>query len=209
MYYVFEELKASFLSLVGRYAKDETRAISLWQEIEEVYNHPNRYYHNLSHLEQVYWGIRESKKIITDWDSILFAMYYHDIIYKVPGGDNEEKSAQLATQRMKSIGVPDNTISKCYEWILATKHYQPSKDNDCNLLLDSDMAILGHVSWHYETYRQNIRKEFSIYPDLLYNPGRKKVLQSFLKMEHIYHTPQFALFEKQARENIARELLSL
>ncbi len=209
MYYVFGELKETFVSLVGRYCPDTDIATSLWQEIQQAYSHKFRHYHNISHLEQVYLGLRESEKCIADWDTVLFALYYHDIIYKVPGSDNEEKSAKLATERMKSIGVPEKTISKCHDWILATKSHQPSIDNDCNLLLDADMAILGQSPVQYDSYRQNVRKEFSFYPDLLYNPGRKKVLQSFLKMEQIYHTPQFAPFEKQARENISRELNSL
>ena len=174
-----------------------------------AYTHKSRHYHNLSHLEQMLGLLNNCKEFIVDWDSVLCALYYHDIIYKVPGSDNEEKSAQLAVERLKSIGVSEKIISKCYDWILATKNHLPSTDNDCNLLLDADMAILGQSPDLYNTYRQNVRKEFSIYPDLLYNPGRKKVLQSFLKMERIYHTPQFALFEKQARENIASELSGL
>ena len=174
-----------------------------------AYTHKSRHYHNLSHLEQMLGLLNNCKESIVDWDSVLFALYYHDIIYKVPGSDNEEKSAQLAVERLKSIGVSEKIISKCYDWILATKNHLPSTDNDCNLLLDADMAILGQSPDLYNTYRQNVRKEFSIYPDLLYNPGRKKVLQGFLKMNNIYHTPQFAILEKQAKENITRELNSL
>ena len=125
--------------------------------------------------------LNNCKEFIVDWDSVLFALYYHDIIYKVPGSDNEEKSAKLATERMKSIGVPEKTISKSHDWILATKSHQPSTDNDCNLLLDADMAILGQSPDLYNTYRQNVRKEFSFYPDLLYNPGRKRYYKASLK----------------------------
>ena len=62
----------------------------------------------------------------------------------------------------------------------------------------------------YDTYCQQVRKEYSIYPDFLYKPGRKKVLEHFLNMERIFKTTYFFdLYEAQARENLRRELSSL
>ncbi|HET7178254.1 MAG TPA: hypothetical protein VFI14_00955 [Chryseosolibacter sp.] len=52
-----------------------------------------------------------------------------------------------------------------------------------------------------------MRREYSMYPDFLYRPGRRKVLQYFLDMERIFKTEEFASkFEKQARGNLEREL---
>lgn len=62
----------------------------------------------------------------------------------------------------------------------------------------------------YLQYAENIRKEYSIYPDALYQPGRRQVLQHFLAQEHIFKTPVFReRYEKQARENISKELAML
>jgi predicted metal-dependent HD superfamily phosphohydrolase len=55
-----------------------------------------------------------------------------------------------------------------------------------------------------------VRREYSIYPDLLYKPGRKKVLQHFLNMEHIFKTIHFyTLYEQNARNNLNREIAEL
>lgn len=55
-----------------------------------------------------------------------------------------------------------------------------------------------------------VRKEYSIYPDLLYKPGRKKVLQHFLQMERIFKTQVFYdKYETQSRRNLEKELNQL
>ncbi|HXL55890.1 MAG TPA: hypothetical protein VN958_06525 [Chitinophagaceae bacterium] len=44
----------------------------------------------------------------------------------------------------------------------------------------------------------------------MYNEGRKKVLMHFLEMNRIFKTDEFYnQFEKQARENLKRELKEL
>jgi predicted metal-dependent HD superfamily phosphohydrolase len=59
----------------------------------------------------------------------------------------------------------------------------------------------------YTQYYQAVRKEYAIYPDLIYNPGRKKVLQHFLSMENIFKTTFFIeKFETTAKLNLQREI---
>jgi predicted metal-dependent HD superfamily phosphohydrolase len=83
-------------------------------------------------------------------------------------------------------------------------------DNDTNLFTDADLSILGK-SWDaYSQYYQQVRKEYGFYPDLLYKPGRKKVLQHFLSMNSIYKTPFFKeKYEHSAIENLKHELTKL
>jgi hypothetical protein len=62
----------------------------------------------------------------------------------------------------------------------------------------------------YLDYCQKVRKEYSIYPDLLYNLGRRKVLEHFLQMKMIFKTEAFFnRFEQNARQNIGREIREL
>lgn len=147
---------------------------------------------------------------INDPDTILLSVIYHDIIYDPSKNNNEEMSAQLAVERLRSISFPEDKIARCSDQILATKGHQVSSDNDTNLFTDADLSILG-ANWdNYSVYSKNIRKEYSIYPDELYYSGRKKVLQHFLQMERIYKTAYFFhKYEDQARININKELVSL
>ena len=109
--------------------------------------------------------------------NFCFSISRHYIQYTQQ--NNEQKSAQLAEKRLLEIGLPDALIEKCKQMILATKDHQKNADDDINYFNDADMAILGSNSGSYQLYIKNIRKEFSYYPDVIYRPGRLKVLQYF------------------------------
>jgi predicted metal-dependent HD superfamily phosphohydrolase len=90
--------------------------------------------------------------------------------------------------------------------ILATKEHQRS-DDETNLFTDADLSVLGADRETYLLYVQQIRAEYSIYPDILYNPGRKKVLEHFLNMENIFKTNEFRTkYESAARKNLEAEI---
>ncbi len=85
-----------------------------------------------------------------------------------------------------------------------------SSDFETNLFTDADLSILGSDPDTYKVYSKQIRREYSIYPEIIYNPGRKKVLTHFLKMDKIYKTEEFSdRYELNARINIQTELNSL
>ncbi|AWH86119.1 hypothetical protein HYN59_13810 [Flavobacterium album] len=200
-------LKTIFLQLAGSYTSNTPLAEMLWAEIQKKYSGKGRYYHNLSHLENLYTQLETCKSGIQDWDTLLFSMFYHDIIYKATAKDNEEKSAEAAVKALKAIGYSADKTDLCHSQIMATKSHTVSDDNDTNLFTDADLSIVGSNWEDYAAYYKNVRKEYSIYPDFMYNPGRKKVLQHFLDMEHIFKTEFFRdNYEAKARENLKREI---
>lgn len=203
-------LTDTFLQLVNKYSKNNELATNLWLEIFTNYSEPKRHYHIIDHLEAIIIDLQEVKDKITDWDTTLFAVFYHDIIYKASSSSNEEDSAKLAMQKLTEIKYPAEKIAKCANMILATKSHEPSEDNDTNYLIDADMAILGKSAYDYQKYSEQIREEYSIYPDFMYNSGRKKALSHFLQMKTIYKTQHFSKkYEGSARININNELEEL
>ena len=203
-------LKETFIELLNRYTNDAGLINSLWVEIEEQYSTKKRHYHSLEHLAHLLVQMNEVKDELKNREAILFSLYYHDIIYNALRGDNEEKSAELAEKRMQQVSVPQSITKLCKDYILATKTHITSVDSDCNYFTDADLSILGQ-SWEvYENYFKNVRKEYSVYPDLVYKPGRKKVLQHFLSMERIYKTDYFfERYEGSAKSNLKKELEGL
>jgi predicted metal-dependent HD superfamily phosphohydrolase len=128
-------------------------------------------------------------------------------VYNVLRKDNEERSAEIARLRLPKTGLATEEISLCRQYILATKSHIKSDDHEMNLFTDADLAILGSDQAGYLVYVQQIRKEYKYFPDVLYKPGRKKVLQHFLNMPAIYKTKEFsAKYEQQARTNLSLEL---
>lgn len=203
-------LTDQFLHLVNKYSNDNELATNLWLEIFTKYSEPKRHYHTISHLEAMIANLKLVQAEIQDWDTTLFAVFYHDIIYKASSSTNEADSANLAAERLKEIGLPVDKIAQCSKMILATKAHELSEDNDINYLTDADLAVLGSNQYDYQRYTEQIREEYAIYPDFMYNSGRKKALQHFLDMDSIYKTPYFTKqFAKQAKINIAEEIASL
>ena len=200
-------LKETFIGLLTNYTDNDSLTNELWTEIEKNYTSKKRHYHTLQHLDNLLKQLTEVKDEIQNWNAILFTLYYHDIIYNSLKSDNEEKSAGLAEKRLKQISVSIETIELCINQILATKSHLKSTDSDTNYFTDADLSVLGQNWETYSLYYKNVRKEYSIYPDLVYNPGRKKVLKYFLSMNRIYKTDFFfCKFETQAKRNLTNEL---
>ena len=203
-------LKEIFVQLATRYCSDAMLINECWQEIEINYTKKKRHYHTLSHLENLYAQLENVKEKIEDWDTILFTLFYHDIIYSALKKDNEEQSAELAEKRMIQLTVNADKIEKCKKQIIATKQHLQNTDSDTNYFTDADLSILGAAWEQYVAYLKNVRKEYSIYPNMIYNPGRKKVLQHFLSMERIFKTVYFfEKFEFNAKLNVQKEIEQL
>lgn len=203
-------LQKVFESLLLLYTDNTNLIKELWFEVEKNYSGRKRHYHNLHHLENLHHQLLQAKAGIKDWNTILFTLFYHDIIYNPVKSDNEEKSADLAEKRMRQLSVPVAMIELCRKQILATKSHIISPESDTNYFTDADLSILGQAWEDYRNYYKNVRKEYAVYPDLLYNPGRKKVLQHFLGMERIFKTEFFyEKFELQAKLNLQDEYNAL
>jgi predicted metal-dependent HD superfamily phosphohydrolase len=203
-------LKETFINLLSNYTDNELVINDLWNEVIKNYSSKKRHYHTLNHLENLLNQLTEIKGEIEIWNAVLFTLYYHDIIYNSLKSDNEEKSALLAEQRMKEIAVDQEVIELCKNQILATKTHVKSFYNDTNYFTDADLSVLGQPWEIYQKYYEDVRKEYAIYPNLVYNPGRKKVLIHFLSMDKIYKTDYFIdKFETQARINLQNELAIL
>jgi len=202
-----QTLQQSFTETALHYTADKNLVDTLWAEIAKRHSGSKRKYHNLAHLQNMHAQLASIKLAIEDWDIIILSICYHDIVYNPLKKDNEEKSAALAGKTLREIQLPTNKITRCQRQILATKTHVTSLDEDTNLFTDADLSILGHPAEVYRTYCHQIRQEYAIYPDVIYNPGRKKVLVYFLQMPRIFKTEIFYdWYEQQARINLQQEL---
>ncbi|MBC5992021.1 HD domain-containing protein [Pontibacter cellulosilyticus] len=200
-------LKKEWEQLCGKYTSDTALIDTLWEELEQAYTSEGRHYHNLAHIAYMLELAEKYKQEHLKYDPLLFAIFYHDIIYSPTRSDNEERSAELARERLNRIGLPSADITFIKEMILATKSHRPQHNETTNFLLDLDLAILGTGWQKYNVYREAVRKEYSVYPDAVYKSGRKSVLQRFLAQPQIFKTELFRdRLELRARENLRMEL---
>jgi len=201
-------LYEQWLKLCARSSANQDFTEFYWQEITSNHSEPNRHYHNLQHLEELFRLLLPFESKVEHPQAVYWAIFFHDIIYKSLRKDNELKSAELADVALKKLEVDTEIIQLTYSLILATKdHHAMIPSNDFRYFLDADLAILGADWKKYETYYKAIRQEYRHVPNILYRRGRKKVLQHLLQKAPLYDTPEFfERFEAQARANIKMEL---
>ncbi|MBL7871260.1 MAG: hypothetical protein JNM78_06600 [Cyclobacteriaceae bacterium] len=198
-------IQEEFIDSVKHYANQE-KGDFLWREVEQAYSANSRHYHTLAHLENLLAQLNPLKAQFKNWDTIVFAMVYHDVVYNVLKNKNEAKSADFAVKRLRAISFPAEHIEQCKKLILATQKHETG-DVEVNLFTDADLSVLGATLEAYKQYAVQVRKEYKLYPDLVYNSGRKKVLQHFLAMPRIYKTDFFyEKYEAAARRNLEWEL---
>ena len=183
---------------------------SEWPDIAGAYN--GRAYHNLNHLEEMLGhlpGLSTSLVPTKSWTAApIFgiALIYHDIVYRAGRKDNEARSADRAVAFLQKAGTNEADQNRCRRLIMATKTHEAATEEEA-VLVDLDLAVLAREPGGYDQYARNVRKEFRLFPDFLYRPGRRKALQHFLEKPYIYHSKiAREKWETPARANLKREL---
>jgi predicted metal-dependent HD superfamily phosphohydrolase len=203
------QLKDHFCLASEIYSPDRALIDEQWKKIVANHQQKTRHYHTLAHLAYMLQELGQAQPYIQDWDSLVFATFFHDLIYDATSKANEEKSAEVARSYLSALGYPTHRINRVVGHILATKKHETSADSDTNYFIDADLAILGSDPESYNEYQAGIRKEYRWFPDLLYKPGRRKVLEGFLAMKNIYKTEIFRKRQDQAIKNIQQEIRQL
>jgi predicted metal-dependent HD superfamily phosphohydrolase len=186
--------------------------LTIWTAIESRYCEPVRAYHTLEHIHDLIIISRQFKTEISDYNSVLLAIIFHDIVYDPKSNANEENSADLFSEFLGDY-LHKSLLTKTVNYILATKSHLPGQDSDHDLLLflDLDMSILGRERDEYCSYAAKIRKEYSHVEERAFNVGRSNFLRKTLQSSHhIFLTGKFqSLMESKARSNLEWEINSL
>jgi predicted metal-dependent HD superfamily phosphohydrolase len=182
---------------------------ALYQSLTAAYSEPQRKYHTLQHLGECFAALDACGLQGTHAGEIEIALWFHDAIYDVHRGDNEERSAQWASAVFGAANVPEDARRRVVGLVMATRHHQPSTGDE-QLLVDVDLSILGAAPGRFDEYDRQIREEYGHVGDALFNSKRAQVLEGFLKRERIFGTEAFhERYERQAKLNLARALAAL
>jgi predicted metal-dependent HD superfamily phosphohydrolase len=176
-----------------------------FREISEYYGGPGRYYHNLNHVLDVLKTVESLSSHAKHLHAVKLAAWLHDVIYDSRASDNEERSAEYAVRLCEELSILDGSLVASL--ILKTKTHDAGADTDGQVLLDSDLAILGAAAADYRDYADNIRREFAWVPEAEYRKGRWQVLEKFLERPTIYHLLRH--LEVPARRNLVAEIAQL
>lgn len=185
-------------------AKENNEA---YDELLFLYRQPSRSYHNFVHIANVLKELDSARRLIDSPNLVEMALWYHDAVYQSRLSGNEEKSAELAQQRLSSAGVNTIFIDKVTSLILATKHPVTPQTQNEQYLVDIDLSILGKPEAEFDEYELDIRDEYSWVLEKDFKTGRSEILSEFLQRESIYSTEFFRnRYEEQAQKNLQRSI---
>ncbi len=198
-------LKYRWDSLLREMGVKTDIADSLFLEVVHHYSEPHRCYHNLFHLDAMFDELDTCDELSNE---VLWASWYHDLIYDPGKSSNEEKSMIKVRDIMQALDFSESFVERVCALILATKFHRSSMaDEESKLFLDADMAILGSDERSYKIYCRQIRQEYKRIPSFLFNKSRKTFLQSIQSQQSIFSSSVFqSKYEQRAQRNIANEL---
>lgn len=196
------------LSLMKQLGMDENVAMPLVTDLVEHYDEPQRFYHNLGHIDALLQHFEPIQPQLNEPLAIELAIFYHDVIYDPKRSDNELQSANFFEKQLTPY-LPETLLNKVRGLILATQRhtFNDLENSDMAYFLDMDLAILGSPPTVYQAYAVAIRHEYHHIADKEYKQGRANVLTHFLQRPRLFFSDSFYVrFECQARINLAWEL---
>ena len=172
---------------------------------------PHRAYHDLAHLEEVLARVDLLASEAADPDAVRLAAWFHDAVYDPAAGDNEERSAWLATTVLHRLQVAEPTVAEVARLVRVTAdHVVADGDSDAAVLCDADLGVLAAAADRYSSYVDGVRAEHAQVADDDFARGRAAVLRRLLAHEPMFRTSQGRdLWEAAARRNVTAELARL
>lgn len=178
---------------------------SIWNRLVDAYSQPNRFYHNLLHVEQIVSVLEQSG--CRDKE-VYLAAFFHDYVYVAGYDENESQSGAYAERSLVTMGFDPGLSVRVKTLILHTASYgMRYKQHAGKALFDADMSILGQDEEAYDDYSASVRKEYAMLKDREYNAARHAFLKGLQTLPSIFKLDWFKdRFEEQAQLNIANEI---
>lgn len=169
------------------------------------YAEPHRRYHDRRHLAEVLSALDQ----LGAGPAAHLAAWFHDAMYDPGRADNEERSADLATTALTSMGLPPAQVREVARLVqLTTAHDAADEDPDGAGLCDADLAILGADAERYDEYVSDVRAEYRHVSDVDFAAGRAAMLQDLAARNPLYRTVAGRQrWAAAARANLSREAL--
>ena len=223
----------------------------VFAELDRRYRESGRHYHTWEHIRECLEELDRARKqgeageaaavetAAVDTAAVQTALWFHDAVYDPRAADNEERSARLARDVVRSMGLSETFGRRVEALILATRvdptagseqtadrgedgetmgerggdgawrGEGPSR-SDIRLIRDVDLSILGKPPRRYRRYELDIRREYAWVPVEEFRRRRGALLRQLLSRRRLYGTELFRnLYEVRARGNLRWSLRRL
>ena len=181
------------------------RAPGLGAELLARWQEPQRVYHDVRHLHQALVAVDAIGQRVPR--AVRLALWFHDAVYELRPGADEEASAQLALDRLAGV-VPATEADEVARLVRLTASHSPAADDHAGaLVVDADLSILGQPAGRYHVYVRDIRAEYRAVSEAEFRSGRLQVLARLAGLDPLYRTAAArSAWEAVARRNLAEEV---
>jgi predicted metal-dependent HD superfamily phosphohydrolase len=195
---------------------DPAAVDSAGQSLISRYAEPHRRYHSLLHVTEMIAAMEtlaaadQPEADPADRALGVLVAWFHDAVYDPWATDNEARSADVARDVCRGLGLAARHTDVVVELIEATAAHDLPSAGVAASVHDADLWILSAPAERFDDYCAQVRQEYAHVEAPAYRAGRSLILRSFLDREQIYATP---LARREwtcaARSNVDRELARL
>jgi predicted metal-dependent HD superfamily phosphohydrolase len=181
---------------------------AVYAELARLHGEPLRHYHTLDHIDDCLRRLDRVAPLLNDPDAVELALWFHDAVYEMDCGTNEERSAELFDKLAQ--GADAGFRRRVRGLIMATRHMGGERNHDRRFIVDIDLAGFG-APW--DEFMRNgalLREESPAKTDAQYHRGQVWFLQRLQRRRHFFATAYFRdRYEAKARDNLRRLLTDL
>jgi len=181
---------------------------AVYAELRRLHGASFRRYHTLDHIGDCLRRLDKVALLLNDADAVELALWFHDSVYEMDCGTNEQRSAELFE---KLAGGANPAFRKRVRGlIMATRHLGGERNHDRRFIVDIDLAGFG-APWN-EVMRNGalLREESPAKTDDQYHRGQLWFLQRLQRRRYFFATAYFRdRYEGKARDNLRRLLADL
>ncbi|MGS0895313.1 hypothetical protein ACVBGC_22685 [Burkholderia stagnalis] len=194
---------------------------AVWPLVERAYHEPQRFYHTLAHLAELFAHLAPYRAEPL-WPAIELAVWAHDVVYATTLPDYAENEARSAQWLMRIthahcsrtwLRTHASHLSAAHALVLATKSHRlpdafasdPERQRAARLFLDADLAILAAAPDRLREYDRAIAREWSQDPDApsaIFRAGRKQALEHLRGQHPLFRSAEFAPLTAAAHRNL-------
>ena len=181
------------------------------EELAARWSEPHRVYHGIDHLR----AVLDRLELLADGGEPVsretrLAAWFHDAVHRGTSPDDEQASAELATELLGPV-TGTGTAEEVARLVRLTATHEPAEDDAAGrALCDADLGVLGGDAEEYGAYTEQVRAEYAHVPEADFRRGRAEILRRLLERPRIFHTATGRrLWEVPARANLAREIAAL
>jgi predicted metal-dependent HD superfamily phosphohydrolase len=181
---------------------------AVYAELRRLLDASFRRYHTLEHVHDCLRRLDKVAALLNDPDAVELALWFHDAVYEMDAGTNEQRSAELFAKLAK--GADPAFRRRVGALIMATRHLGGERDHDRRFMVDIDLAGFGAPWKEFMRNGALLREESPKKTDDQYHRGQFWFLQRLQRRRHFFATQYFReRYEAKARDNLRRLLADL